>query len=148
MRQILFAITLVLATSFLANAQMTIAKSESNTTIVNQPPLRQVTKKITSYNVTLLGSASGKLRGWIELRDGSDYAGYIYLTDEDPLPKDYLGGSDYVVMHQRSTTLENLLSILRNEKNLQIRFSDNSQPPLTFLEKAGSTNIDKPLLSK
>lgn len=149
MRQILLAITLVLVTAVLASSQMLGTGEDVDTSSVTKTEVKQVTRKITSYNITLMGSASDKLRGWIELRDGAAYAGYIYLTDESPMPKDYLG-STYVVMHQRVAMLEALLLILRNEKNLQIRFSDSgsSELPVTFLEQVGSSNLDKPFLNK
>ena len=95
---------------------MISAKAESNTKIVTQTPPKQVTRKITGYDVTLLGSAFGKLRGWIRLREGAADAGYIYLTEEDPLPKDYLGSTEYVVMNQRAAMLDSLLSIFKKRE--------------------------------
>lgn len=62
--------------------------------------MKNITNPVNAYTVTLLASNFGKLRGWIELKNGDKLAGYIYLSDEAPLPRDYLGSNDYIVMHQ------------------------------------------------
>jgi hypothetical protein len=104
---------------------------------------RSIAFPVTDYSLTTLGAFGGALRGWIELTGSGAPVGYIYLVD-GPLPDDYLGGSgSYIVMHQPASNLENLLSILRNERSLQIRLNDGSTPPSTFLE-TGSKSIGAP----
>jgi hypothetical protein len=80
------------------------------------------------------------LHGWIELKNGDKTAGFIYLTDQNPLPNDNLSaGGDYIVMHQSTAMLANLLNILQNERSISIRLFDaeTGQPPSTFLETPG-----------
>ena len=106
---------------------------------------KDVTNPVTSYSITLLGSAFGKVRGWLELKNGKKDAGYIWLTEVEPLPKDGLGGSagsEYVVMYRPGSMLGTLIDILRHEKPLYIRFFDpgTGDAPSTFF---GSSPAEK-----
>ncbi len=94
-----------------------------------------VTHPVNEYRPTLLGSAFGKLHGWIQLLNDGETVGYIYLTDVEPIPDDRLGSSDYIVMHQRSKMLPDLINFLRNETQIYIQLFDpeNGNPPSTFL---------------
>jgi hypothetical protein len=91
---------------------------------------------ITGHSLTLMSGGFG----WIELTDGTNIAGYVYLTDEDPLPPDRLGNksgrngtSPYVVMHQRFASLSPMLKILTREKDLRIRLDEEADSK-AFLE--------------
>src|SRR5262249_5059068 len=79
---------------------------------------------------------------WIRLLNGTQDAGYVYLESPDPPQDPHLGGHDsYIVSSMPFTSVDTLLNILRNEKNLQIRFYDSESPdvsPAVFIESANA----------
>ena len=115
---------------------------------------KQLTNPVTDYRLSLLGSFGTGIRGWIELLNGDQAAGYIYLSYQDPLPPDSLSfNGTYIVMHQPASLLSTLLDILRRERSLSIRFYDPESPgivPATFLETPGTRigEAEHPMLPK
>jgi hypothetical protein len=77
--------------------------------------------------------------GWIRLLNGKSDAGYVYLSDR-PAPDPHLSfNKSYIVTQMPFSCLATLLDILRNQKNLQIRFYDPQAAgisPSAFIEPA------------
>jgi hypothetical protein len=99
----------------------------------------QLTNPITSFGIAWMDTEFG----WIQLKNGAKDAGYVYfLKDSDALEIPHLSsGKDYIIMSIHISHLGDLLSILRNERPLQIRFYDPESPgvsPSAFIEALGS----------
>ncbi len=98
---------------------------------------------ITGYRLTLLPATRQQPEpfGWIQLRNGSSDAGYIYLDSASSDP--HLSANDsYIVTQMPMQELDVLLFVLRGERNLQIRFFDPQTvgvSPSVFIEPAPST---------
>jgi hypothetical protein len=106
------------------------------------------TNPITGYLLTVMPpNASGtKFFGWIELVNGNQDAGYINLDDGPPVDPTLVMPQGYIVTQMPFASLPLLLQILRNEKQLQIRFFDPQSPgihPSVFLE-TGQSNTQFP----
>lgn len=97
---------------------------------------------ITGHLLTLMPPTAQQKDpfGWIELLNGSKAAGYVYLeTDLTPGNPHLSGDGSYIVTAMPMSSLSVLLDILRNEKNLQIRYFDPQSPnvgPSVFIEPA------------
>jgi hypothetical protein len=79
------------------------------------------TNPITGYRTSLYRSGTAAdFLGWIQLVNGAQDAGYIYIRR--PVGAPYLGSSRYVVMDFPPELLEPLLRILQSNEPLQIRF--------------------------
>ena len=104
--------------------------------------MKELTNPITDYRITLMDSTGSRVFGWLQLLNGDKAAGYIYFGTEPQAEHPHLGGGGtYIVMDQPANMLGNLLTILRNEKNLTIRFFDSEtpgNPPSAFLETGGT----------
>lgn len=104
--------------------------------------MKELTNPVTDYRITLLGEAQDRVFGWIELLHVGKSVGFIYYSSDPQNAKPHLGGNDtYIVMHQPVSMLANLLSILRVERSLQIRFFDPEAAgvdPTAFLETPGT----------
>lgn len=104
--------------------------------------MKQLTNPVTDYRIALLGDTPDRVFGWIELLNAGKSAGFIYFSSESQVEKPHLGGNNtYIVMHQPVSMLSNLLSILRVERSLQIRFFDPEAAgvdPTAFLETPGT----------
>jgi len=102
---------------------------------------------ITSHELTLMPPTAHQPQpfGWIRLLNGTADAGYVYL-DPNLVPTDPQlsgPGNSYIVTAMPFASMDSLLSILRNERNLQIRFFDPQVAgvsPSVFIESAVSTN--------
>jgi hypothetical protein len=101
------------------------------------PAAETLTRPISSYHITLMPGDADFL-GWIELRHEGKPSGYIYLDDKISDSPGHLGGSkEYIVTRMPTRFLEPLLEILREERNLSIRFFDpqsTGTPPSVFIE--------------
>ncbi len=86
----------------------------------NDYPLEQ-TNPVTGYRTSLYREgANADFLGWIELVNGNQQAGYIYIRR--PVHSPYLGSTRYVVMDITPDLLDSLLRILQSGESLQIRF--------------------------
>ena len=107
---------------------------------------QQFIHPITGYQITIMNpSPTGALFGWLELLNGSEQVGYVYLDDTDVSPP--RGGAGYIVTHMPWSQLGNLLTILKSGGPLQIRLYDPQTPgvlPSAFIESVGS-NVKQPL---
>lgn len=96
---------------------------------------------VSSYSVTMLSNGFG----WIQLKDGEEDAGYIYVNDR-PNQKDRFGGiggpHPYIVMHQPLELWQTLLDVLRNEGPLYIR---GYQPEGGEVSAFFGTNTEEPV---
>jgi len=76
---------------------------------------------VTSYSVTI----EHRTFGWIELKDGDQFAGYIYFTDEiaETMPRfgAVHSAHPYIVMSVPTAQWQMILDILRHERPLYIR---------------------------
>ncbi|WP_035678344.1 hypothetical protein [Bradyrhizobium liaoningense] len=78
-----------------------------------------------------------EILGWIELLQGSDIAGYLYVTGGPPREPRLSAEKKYIVMEFPIGMLGTLLNILRNEKPLQIRFEKRGNAAaVAFVERA------------
>lgn len=106
--------------------------------------VEEKTNPITSFELTLLPPTTQQtsLFGWIRLLNGSKDAGYIYLRD-GPLGDPALNYTkQYIITAMPTASIPMLLDVLRNQKNLQIRFYDPQAAgisPSVFLEPADSS---------
>jgi hypothetical protein len=114
--------------------------------LVAQPGLawaiEELTNPISSYELTLMPPTKGApvVFGWIRLLNGTKDAGYIYLEDKVVDPS-LSFKKEYIVTQMPVASLETMLSILRSERNLQIRFFDPQSPgisPTVFIEPAAT----------
>jgi hypothetical protein len=100
-------------------------------------PITQ-TNPITGYRISLYryGKDADYL-GWIQLVNGDQAAGYIYIRR--PVSSPYLGSTRYVVMDLTPDLLDPVLRILQSGEPLQIRFSQASAngDASAFLEHRG-----------
>jgi hypothetical protein len=103
------------------------------------------TNPITGHELTLMPPTAQQPPpfGWIRLLNGNTDAGYVYLGLQNPPSDPHLGGGGtYIVTAMPFDTMGHLLEILRNERNLQIRFFDPQSPgvsPSAFIEAVSST---------
>ena len=103
------------------------------------------TNPITGHQLTLMPPTAHQPQafGWIRLVNGNTDAGYVYLGVQSPPADPHLGGGGtYVVTSMPFDTMGDLLEILRNERNLQIRFFDPQTPgvsPSAFIEAISPT---------
>ena len=96
---------------------------------------KEVTNPITAHQVTWMDSEFG----WVRLLNGAKDAGYIYfIPDSSPLKVPALNSDgSYIIFSVHLSHLGLLLSILRDEKPLQIRFFDpeaGGVAPSAFIE--------------
>jgi hypothetical protein len=89
--------------------------------------------------------------GWINLKNRNDDAGFIYFfSDSQPLEIPRLSSKQtYIVMSVHISHVGEMLSILRNEGPLQIRFFDPETAgvnPSAFIEPAVSQSSDTKLI--
>ena len=117
--------------------------------------MQQLTNPITGFAITIMSpDPNGDLLGWIELRNGTKDAGYIYFSDTPPFPPPHLSfEKTYIVMTLRWSSYANVVTLLQTVKPLQIRFVDPETagvPPSAFLESAseGTRTALSPNLSK
>lgn len=99
------------------------------------------TNPISGHELTLMPGSPARpnVFGWIRLLNGSQDAGYIYLMDT-PTPPRLSSGGVYIVTSVPVGMLQTMLDVLRNERNLQIRFAaadENDPDPSVFIESAG-----------
>jgi len=96
--------------------------------------------KINAFDrhaLTLTNGASNQVFGWIELLQGNEIAGYLYVTDKPPGEPRLSGDKKYIVMDFPIAMLDTLLAVLRNEKPLQIRYDKRGTAAASaFLEPA------------
>jgi hypothetical protein len=109
---------------------------------------KETINPITAHELTLMPptSQSPEPFGWIRLLNGNRDAGYIYLQTTLKPTDPHLGSKGYIVTAMPMSFLETLLDILRNEKNLQIRFFDPGSPgtsPDVFIEPAPPSQFEK-----
>ena len=103
----------------------------------NDFPISQA-NPVTGYRTSLYRhGADADFLGWIQLTNGEDDAGYIYIRR--PVASPNLGSSGYVVMDVPPELLDALLSILQSDEPLQIRFDKASaaSEASAFLEHRG-----------
>jgi len=83
---------------------------------------KQLTNPITTHQITWMDTQFG----WITLLNGQKPAGFIYFIDDSkPLETPHLSfDATYIVFSIHMSHLSVMLSILREEKPLQIRFFD------------------------
>jgi len=107
--------------------------------------MKELTNPISGYRITIMGATGDQTFGWIELLNGPKSAGYVYFSSKTDNSPDHLSfDGTYIVMHQPVSFLPNLLTILRDEASLQIRFFDPESPgvaPSTFIESLGATPL-------
>lgn len=99
----------------------------------------QIQNPVSGRNVVIMSNSFG----WLELTHEGKITGYIYVSLEDPLPPDRIGGrnrSPYVVMHQRFESLPVLLHILEHEPALTIRLDEETGGD-AFLESNNAARI-------
>lgn len=94
--------------------------------------MKELTNPVSGYNLTLMAGGLDEVFGWIELLNGDEAASYIYIQEsaKGEIPKLSHKGT-YIVMHQPVSMLGNLLSILRKETKVSIRFFDPESPGVT-----------------
>lgn len=89
------------------------------------------------HAVTLTNGAHNKIYGWIELLQGNEISGYLYLIDRPPGEPRLSSEKKYIVMDFPISMLDTLLKILREEKPQQIRYSKfGNNAAVAFLEPA------------
>ena len=100
------------------------------------------TNPISGHQLVIMPATSQQkdLFGWIRLVNGVNDVGYIYLQ-EALIPTDPHLSSDgsYIVTTMPMSSLQTLLYILHNEKNLEIRYYDPQSAgvaPSAFIEQA------------
>jgi hypothetical protein len=87
-------------------------------------PIKQ-TNPVTSYRTVLVRSGTdADYLGWLQLLNGDEVSGYIYIRR--PLGAPDLGSTGYVVMDFPPEFLSPLLSILQSGEPLQIRFEQTT----------------------
>src|SRR5882757_4199866 len=104
--------------------------------------------KFTSYEVTLMSSPKvpSNVFGWIDLKNGSDDMGFIYLSDRPVAPR--LGSSRYIVTSIALSMLPSVLDILDSSSDMQIRYFDPQTAgflPSAFLETVSKTGVSMKL---
>ena len=87
------------------------------------------TKNFDKYVVRINGGGTGRV-GLLLCYEGSSFVGRIdFYADNESLPQDYLWHpnpvSTYVVLHMPVTRMESILSLVRNEKPLNLYISVN-----------------------
>jgi hypothetical protein len=104
------------------------------------------TNPITGHELTLMPPTTQQPKpfGWIRLLNGGSDAGYIYLESPLVAADPHLGGTGntYIVTAMPFEMMDALLSTLRNERNLQIRYFDpqsGGTAPSVFIEAVGPT---------
>jgi hypothetical protein len=105
------------------------------------------TNPITRHEVTIMPPTAQQLEpfGWIRLLNGNADAGYAHL-DSQLVPKNpnLGGGGTYIVTAMPFEAMAALLSVLRNERNLQIRYFDPQAAgvsPSVFIETASTVQV-------
>ena len=100
----------------------------------------QKANPITSHSLFLMPPTAHQAEpfGWIQLLNGVNQAGYIYLiTTQQPKDPHLSFDGSYIVTNMPMASLPVLLDILRNEQSLQIRFFDPEAAgisPSVFIE--------------
>jgi hypothetical protein len=106
-------------------------------------PIQKV-NPITAHGLVLMPPTKqqDKPFGWIVLLNGNKFGGFIYLrtpfTPSDPFLS---SDGSYVVTAMPMESLDTMLNILQNEKNLQIRYFDPQAAgtsPSVFIEPAAA----------
>lgn len=105
-----------------------------------------LTNPITDHELTMMpGSpAHPTFFGWIRLLNGNRDAGYVYLTDTPEKPH-LSSQKEYIVTSIPVAMLQTMLDVLRNERNLQIRFSatgGEDPAPSVFIESRPREGAD------
>lgn len=101
-----------------------------------------ITYPVTSYSVTLMKGGFG----WLELKDGSRSAAYMYFSDQTG-EEDRFGAQNtdhpYIVTHLPVHLWSTVIDMLRNERPIYVRGyqSDASQPVTAFF----GTSTDEPV---
>jgi hypothetical protein len=113
--------------------------------LISMPARADETKSypFDSFHLALTnGRDKNAVWGMLQLKKGADIVGYIYLTygelDDPHLSHD----KSYVVAFMPISMLGPLLDILRNEKQLQIRFIQIGSAATFYLESQGSAMLD------
>ena len=101
--------------------------------------VEELANPISAYELTLMPPTKNESNafGWIRLLNGTKDAGYIYLESSAPQDPHLSFNKDYIVTGMPLASLDTLLSILRGEKNLQIRYFDHQSgggSPSVFIE--------------
>ncbi len=109
--------------------------------------IEQKSNPVSSYRLTLMpGGADGGFFGWLELRHQGKSAGFIYLDDgPTKRPGSLNSTKEYIVTQMPTRSLDVLLRILRDERDIQISYFDPQSPgvpPSVFLEAGGSQTND------
>jgi hypothetical protein len=76
---------------------------------------------VTGYNIKLMPSPDNGFLGWVELVNATEPPGYVYIQDKFETPHLNFNKS-YIVMSVRPGKPDAVLSILRNERRIQISF--------------------------
>ena len=100
---------------------------------------------ITGHELTLMPPTKQQPQpfGWVRLLNGAADSGYVYLQTPLTLKDPHLGGGGtYIVTALPFEMMDALLSLLRNERKLQIRYFDPQsagESPSVFIEAVGPT---------
>jgi hypothetical protein len=97
-------------------------------------PISQV-NPITGYRTVLCRDGTDTdFFGWLQLLNGDEAGGYIYIRRQLAAPE--LGSTGYVVMDVLPELLEPLLNILHSGAPLQVRFAQSTadSSAVAFLE--------------
>jgi hypothetical protein len=110
--------------------------------------MKELRNPISAYRITLMNQLGTEIFGWIELMHAGKATGFIYITSEPITDAPHLNSKGtYIVMALPAALLTDLLTILRNERNLFIRFFDPESPGIAasaFLESEG----DQPIVGR
>jgi hypothetical protein len=95
---------------------------------------------VTGSSVLVSGSGNlrSKVRGLVALYDAGKTVGWIFVTDEDPLPQDYADTTGTIYMYVPTVMMSIVIDTLRNEKVLYICFWESDPPGPTFAALNGS----------
>ena len=100
------------------------------------------TNPFDRHNLSLTNGANNEIYGWIELLQGNELAGYLWVTNRPPREPFLSAEKKYIVMDFPIGMLDTLLNILRNEKPLQIRYAKIGNAAGTaFIERAQATPL-------
>lgn len=95
------------------------------------------TNTFDRHELTLTNGSNNEVFGWIELLQGNDIAGYLYVTGKPPREPYLSADKKYIVMDFPIGMLDGVLGILRNEKPLQIRYEKHGNTAASaFIERA------------
>jgi hypothetical protein len=85
---------------------------------------------ITGYEVTLMPPTreQPELFGWIRLLNGTRSAAYVYIESASPSKPALNGSKEYIITAMPVAHLPLMLDVLRNERNMQIRYFDPQSP--------------------